>query len=92
MIFGGYNPPADNFDQDAEFGYIIQAQNYAYPCPFGIACTYNQLFLNRIINPGSAHPTLGQEIALDVPSYADPAPAPHKGNLYSIEVLQGVML
>ena len=90
VLFGGSNPPADNFDQNAEFGYIVQAQSYAYPCPFGPLCSYNQLFLNRIINPGSAHPTLGQEIALDVPPYADPAPAPHKGNLYSIEVFEGI--
>ena len=82
-ILGGFNPPANNFDQDAEFGYIIEAQNFQYPCPFTESfCTYNQLFLNRISNPGSAHPTLGQEIALDVPPYADPATAPHKGNLY----------
>ena len=41
-------------------------------------------FLNRIVNPESAHPTFGQELALDVPPYADPASAPHKGNLYAI--------
>ena len=82
-ILGGFNPPANNFDQDAEFGYILEAQNFMYPCPFTESfCTYHQLFLNRISNPGSAHPTLGQEIALDVPAYADPATAPHKGNLY----------
>ena len=47
--------------------------------------TYNQLSFFRILNPGSATPTLGQQIALDVPSYADPANAPHKGNLYTLK-------
>ena len=89
--FGGFNRPANNFDPDAEFGYLIEAQNFTYPCPFTeMQCTYTQLFLNRIVNPGSAHPTFGQELALDVPPYSDPAPAPHKGNLYTLLSSSGI--
>ena len=80
--FGTLTPPADNFDANAQFGYLIHADNFEYPSGF----TYNQLSFYRILNPGSAVPTLGQEIALDVPSYADPANAPHKGNLYTLNL------
>ncbi len=90
-----FTPPADNFDPDAEFGYLINAVAFEYPCLPNIVpfcpppstptecCTYNQLFFYRILNPGSAQPTLGQQILLDVPNYTDPANAPHAGNLYT---------
>ena len=64
-------PPADNFDKDAQFGYLINA------------FAENQLSLFRILNPGSAQATLSEPIALDVPPFATPALAPHKGNLYT---------
>ena len=64
-------PPAVNFDQDAQFGYLINAFDYS------------QLYFYRILNPGSAQPTLGQPITLNVPPYAEAALAPHKGNLYT---------
>ena len=78
-VFGGFTPPADNFDSEPNFGYLINAQNDFYPS----GNTYNQLFLYRIINPGSNNATLGAEVAIDVPDYADPANVPHKGNLYT---------
>ncbi len=90
-----FTPPADNFDPDATFGYLINAPGFEYPCLSNIVpfcpppftptecCTYNQLFFYRILNPGSSQPTLGQLIVLDVPDYADPANAPFKGNLYT---------
>ena len=91
LDFGAVVPPADNFDQDAQFGYVIHASNFMYPCPFSEStCTYNQLAFFRILNPGSATPTLGQQIALEVPPYADPANAPHKGNLYTKVLLPTV--
>ena len=84
LNFGDGISATENFDQDAQFGYLIHASLFGYPCSLGQStCTYNQLFFYRILNPGSASPSLGQEIILDVPSYADPANAPHKGNLYT---------
>ena len=91
LDFGAVVSPADNFDDDAQFGYLIHASNFTYPCPLGQSmCTYNQLAFFRILNPGSATPVLGQQIALDVPTYADPANAPHKGNLYTKVLLPTV--
>lgn len=77
-ILGKFVPPADNFDPDAQFGYLINAANDFY----GSGFTYDQLYLYRILNPGSTPATLGQEIALNVPPYTDPQNAPNK-NLYT---------
>jgi hypothetical protein len=74
-----FTPPADNFDPDAKFGYLINAM-YAFPFPeFNLG---NQLFFFRIANPGTSQPTLSDFIPLTVPDFALPANAPHSGNLY----------
>lgn len=81
-VFGEFTPPANNFDSNPEFGYLLNAQNQGltgYPS----GETYTKLYLYRIINPGSDNASLSSEIALDVPTYSDPANAPHKGNLYN---------
>ena len=77
-VLGEYVPPADNFDPDAQFGYLINASNDS----FGSGFTYNQLNLYRILNPGSTQATLGEQIVLNVPDYADSQAAPNK-NLYT---------
>ncbi len=86
--FGPYTPPADNFDPQPEYGYLVHASsNQITGYPSGD--TYNQLYLYRIINPGSSNPTLSAEIPLAVPDYSDAVNAPHKGNLYTV-LLGGV--
>ena len=77
-VLGERVPPADNFDPDAQFGYLIHASNDS----FGSGFTYNQLNLYRILNPGSTQATLGEQIVLNVPDYADSQAAPNK-NLYT---------
>lgn len=70
--------PADNFDSNPTFGYLINSLNNQYPS----STTYNKLYLYRISNPGNTNPSLGRVVAINVPSYTDPANAPYKGNLF----------
>ena len=78
LQFATFTPPADNFDKHAEFGYLIHASNQA----FSAGNTFNQLYLYRIVNPGSDSPTLFGPILIEVPNYSEPSNAPHEGNLY----------
>lgn len=84
-------PPADNFDREAQFGYLI---NSAYEN----TNSGQTLSLFRILNPGT-NPTLGSLVTITVPIYAEGilnaevppfiynplGNAPHKGNLYGIQ-------
>ena len=79
--FEQFISPADNFDLNPQFGYIINAANYVYDFPTNDNI-YNTFYFYRIENPGSTNPTLGPLIVLPAPNYADPANAPHKGNLF----------
>lgn len=74
--YSGFVPAADNFDSNPTYGYLVASSN-GY-----LGSTYNQLFLYRISNPGSATPSLGNQVIISVPTYADPQNAPHKGNLF----------
>ncbi len=78
QIQSGITPPADNFDSSPTYGYIINASNSGYPC----ARRYTNLYLYRIINPGTDSPSISSMITIPVPSYADTANAPHRGNLF----------
>lgn len=73
-----FTPPADNFDSNPAFGYVINAYNSGYPS----GNLYNELTLCRISNPGSASPSLGSAVTISVPDYTDPANAPYQGNLF----------
>lgn len=75
---GEFTPPADNFDKNPQFGYLIHASNEGFPS----GNTYTQLFLYRIVRPGSDAPSLVGPFSIDVPPYSEAANAPHLGNLY----------
>ncbi len=77
-LASGITPPADNFDTNPNYGYIVNATNNAYPSNN----TYTHIFLYRILNPETASPSLGNMITIPVPSYSDSANAPYKGNLF----------
>jgi len=70
--------PADNFDVNSSFGYLINALNNQYPS----SQTYNQLYFYRINNPGTTNPSLGPLLSIPVPLYTDAANAPYAGNLF----------
>lgn len=74
----GITPPADNLDENPNYGYIINATNNSYPS----GKTYNKLYFYRIFDAWSRSPNISQVITITVPSYADCANAPHKGNLF----------
>ncbi len=71
--------PADNFDSNPTFGYLVNSSGNQYPS----SNTYNKLSFYRIINPASTNPSLSTLISITVPKYTDPANAPYKGNLFS---------
>ena len=82
-------PPADNFDRNPQFGYLIHAN--CAPNNVLVPVAYNQLQLWRIANPASDTPTLvgsginpaqTNPINIDIPTYVTCGNAPHKGNLY----------
>lgn len=80
-----FTPPADNFDPSPTFGYLL---NTAYDGTMGNG-TGVLLNFFRILNSGSANPTLGPLIDISVPLYANGnqisnplGNAPHKGNLF----------
>lgn len=73
-----FTPPADNFDKNPEFGYLIHASNQGFPSN----TIYDQLYLYRIVNPGTSTPTLIGPFLIPVPAYTEASNAPHKGNLY----------
>lgn len=85
----GFANSPDGYDADQEFGYIIISPNFEIPGFF----TYENYYMLRIINPGSANPTLypanvTQEnlpILLPAPVFTDVglSALPHKGNLYN---------
>lgn len=77
-LLGEFTPPADNFDEHPKFGYLIHASNQGYPS----GNAYTQLYLYRIIKPGSNDPSLAGPFPISVPSYSESANAPHLGNLY----------
>jgi hypothetical protein len=70
--------PVDNFDTNPTFGYLANASNYEYPSNR----TYNKIYFYRISNPGTTSQALGPLVSVTVPSYADAANAPYKGNLF----------
>jgi len=74
----GFTPPADNFDANPTFGYIIHASNDV----ISAGNIYKDLFLYRILNPGSTNPQLGHLVKIPVPDYTDAGNAPYKGNLF----------
>lgn len=76
-LYNEFAPPADNFDKNPQYGYVVQTSNLAYPGPI-----YNEFYLYRILNPGSRHPTIAGPIVIPVPNYTDPQNIPHLGNLY----------
>lgn len=73
-----FTPPADNFDNDPQFAYLIHASTPGFPS----ANSFHRLFLYRIAQPGSDTPIISGPIVLKVPSYCASANAPHKGNLF----------
>ncbi len=79
----GITPPADNFDPNPNYGYIVNATNNTYPS----GNTYNKIYLYRILNPWSSTPALGSMVTIPVPSYSDSANAPHAGNLFGSNAL-----
>jgi len=75
--------PADNFDTSVKFGYLV----YPFYPPTNPFPTGNQMSFTRVINPGSAKPTLSSEILVTLPEQfcAESTPrvnVPHLGNLY----------
>lgn len=78
LDLGEFVPPADNFDECAQFGYLAHVSTAG----FSSGNIYNKIYFYRIVNPGSDLPTLVGPIAVDVPNYSDPSNAPHLGNLY----------
>ena len=82
--------PPDIFDAKSEFGYLIYPFYPVDPQPRGQEMTFI-----RVINPGSAEPTLGPDVFLDLVEagsqqfFANTYPlithAPHKGNLYGYD-------
>ncbi len=86
VSFGGnpaqsqQSPPANNFDPNPQYGYIINAQNNYNQYPSNM--NYTALYLYRIENAGSGNPQLGPQVTIPVASYTDPSFAPHFGNLY----------
>ena len=88
-VFPGFPPmpqngrtmPADNFDEDPKYGYMIS------PMPFdGTKQILGQLLLYRISNPGSKHPTLSPGIPLVVPntSTGNAPAADYQGNPWGV--------
>jgi len=73
-----FSPPADNFDANPTFGYLIHTSNDVFPS----GNTYNKLYLYRVLNPESSNPSLGNLVTITVPVYTDAANAPYKGNLF----------
>jgi len=71
--------PADNFDEDSQFGYYLHARRLTGFTP----ASNNTFQFYRVVNPGSTPPTpiLVGPITLSIPTYALPPGAPHKGNL-----------
>lgn len=76
-LFNEFAPPADNFDKNPQYGYVVQTSNLSYPGPI-----YNEFYLYRIVNPGSKNPSIVGPIVISVPTYTDPQNIPHLGNLY----------
>jgi hypothetical protein len=64
----------DNFDSNPEFGYIIGGNRFDAA----------ELTLFRIINPGSATPSISPPIEIAVAEIAAPIPAPYKNPYGSI--------
>jgi len=77
-LASGFTPPADNFDTNPTYGYIVNATNNSYLS----GNIYKTVFLYRISNPGSSSPSLGSQVTIQVPPYTDSANAPYKGNLF----------
>lgn len=74
----GFTPPADNFDPEPSFGYIVNAS-----CGYSGA-VYNKIFLYRVVDQGTRFARLSRQITIKVPTYADVGNAPHKGNLFGV--------
>ena len=82
-------PPADNFDRNPKFGYLIHAN--CAPNNVLVPVAYNQLQFWRIANPASNKPVLigsgenpaqANPININIPMYVTCGNAPHKGNLF----------
>ncbi len=76
-LYNEFAPPADNFDKDPQYGYVVQTSNLSFP-----GLMYNEFYLYRIVNPGSRNPSIVGPIVISVPNYTDPQNIPHLGNLY----------
>lgn len=64
--------PADNYDKDPEFGYIIGQD----------PSSFDHIALFRVINPGSQHPSLAGPILMPVDPWLNVPNVPNKGNLF----------
>lgn len=75
----GFAPSPDNYDCNPEFGYIVVS-------PISAGTLANNFLMLRILNPGSASPSLypsaANPISLPASNYASAPQVPHKGNLY----------
>ncbi len=85
--FETYTPPADNFDRNPTYGYILGPNLTASAPNYNLA---TQMFFYRVINPGSSSPSITPAIPVNLPPSAyitatdrsDSTGAPHKGNLF----------
>lgn len=77
-----YIPPADNFNPNPTYGYLINAVvDYNAAPPTGS----NQVVFYRIENPGNPAAVISDPIFVDVPQFGYAANAPHLGNKYGVD-------
>lgn len=77
-----YIPPADNFNTDPTYGYLLNAVvDYNNAPPTGS----DQLAFFRISDPGSSSATLTGPLFITVPPFGYADVAPHLGNKYAAE-------
>lgn len=77
-----YIPPADNFNTDPTYGYLVNAVvDYNAAPPTGSTT----IAIYRISNPGSLTATIDGPLNVTVPPFGYASDAPHKGNLYGVD-------
>lgn len=75
-----YIPPADNFNTNPTYGYLVNAVvDYNAEPPTGSST----IAIYRISNPGSLTATIDGPLNVTVPAFGYADIAPHKGNLYA---------
>lgn len=75
-----YIPPADNFNTNPTYGYLVNAVvDYNAEPPTGSST----IAIYRISNPGSPTATIDGPLNVTVPAFGYADIAPHKGNLYA---------